>query len=125
MELVRIFAFTLAEIRDPLLPLWMMELFADVFFYVWLFAFGATVGSFLNVVVYRLPRGKNLAYPGSFCPRCGHPIRLSDNIPILSWVALRGRCRDCGGRISPRYFFVELTVATLFLLVLASEQLMP
>src|SRR5881227_2959075 len=114
-----------AEFRDPLLPLWAMELLANVFLWVWLFCMGATVGSFLNVVVYRLPRRKNLAYPGSFCPRCGHPIRLNDNIPILSWLALRGRCRDCGGRISPRYFFVELTVAALFLLVLAGEQVMP
>jgi prepilin signal peptidase PulO-like enzyme (type II secretory pathway) len=86
---------------------------------------GATVGSFLNVVVYRLPLGKNLAYPGSFCPKCGHPIRLQDNIPILSWLALGGRCRDCKGKISPRYFFVELTVAALFLLVLAAELYLP
>ncbi|HEY2414302.1 MAG TPA: prepilin peptidase [Pirellulaceae bacterium] len=112
-------------IHDPLLPLWAMEALAQGFLWAWLFCLGATVGSFLNVVVYRLPRGKNLAYPGSYCPRCGHPIRLSDNIPILSWLVLRGKCRDCGGRISSRYFFVELTVATLFLVVLASEQVMP
>jgi leader peptidase (prepilin peptidase)/N-methyltransferase len=96
-----------------------------VFLYVWLFALGATVGSFLNVVVYRLPRGKNLAVPGSYCPRCGHPIRLSDNIPILSWLALGGRCRDCRGRISARYFFVELLVATTFLVVLVCEHFLP
>lgn len=112
-------------IRDPLLPLWAMELIARVLLDVWLFCLGATVGSFLNVVVYRLPRGKNLAFPGSFCPHCGHAIRLWDNIPILSWVALRGWCRDCGGRISPRYLAVEALVATTFLVVLAAEHYLP
>src|SRR6478609_3288918 len=112
-------------LHDPLLPLWAMEAFAQGFLWAWLFCLGATVGSFLNVVVYRLPRGKNLAYPGSYCPRCGHPIRLSDNIPIWSWLALRGKCRDCGGRISPRYFLVELVVAVLFLLVLLAEHYVP
>lgn len=113
------------EIRDPLLPLWAMELVARVLLDVWLFCLGATVGSFLNVVVYRLPRGKNLAFPGSFCPHCGHAIRLSDNVPILSWIVLRGRCRDCGGRISPRYLAVEALVATTFLIVLAAEYYVP
>src|SRR5256885_1576521 len=113
------------EFRDPLLPLWAMELMAKVFLYAWLFCLGATVGSFLNVVIYRLPRGKNLAYPGSYCPWCGHPIRLFDNIPILSWLVLRGRCRDCRGPISPRYFLVELLVAMMFLLVLLAERRLP
>jgi leader peptidase (prepilin peptidase)/N-methyltransferase len=113
------------QVRDPLLPLWAMEMIARVLLDVWLFCLGATVGSFLNVVVYRLPRGKNLAFPGSFCPRCGQAIRLSDNVPILSWVALRGRCRDCGGRISPRYLAVETLVATTFLVVLAAEYYLP
>jgi leader peptidase (prepilin peptidase)/N-methyltransferase len=111
-----------AVIPEPLVPLWAMELFAVVFLYAWLFWLGATVGSFLNVVIYRLPRGLNLAYPGSSCPQCGHPIRLQDNVPVLSWLALRGRCRDCGGRISPRYFLVELTTAALFLLVAIVER---
>jgi leader peptidase (prepilin peptidase)/N-methyltransferase len=114
-----------SDFHDPLLPLWAMEWLARGFLYAWLFCMGATVGSFLNVVVYRLPRGKNLAYPGSFCPRCGHAIRLNDNVPILSWLALRGRCRDCGGRISPRYFFVELATASMFLIVLAGEYFLP
>jgi leader peptidase (prepilin peptidase)/N-methyltransferase len=113
------------ELHDPLLPLWAMEALAQGFLWMWLFCLGATVGSFLNVVIYRLPRGKNLAYPGSYCPRCGHPIRLSDNIPILSWLLLRGKCRNCGGRIPSRYFLVELSVAALFLLVLAGERVMP
>jgi leader peptidase (prepilin peptidase) / N-methyltransferase len=106
---------------DPHLRLWTMELIANVFLWTWLFCMGATVGSFLNVVVYRLPRGKNLAFPGSLCPHCGHPIRLQDNIPILSWLNLRGRCRDCGGGIAASYLLVELTVAILFLVVLAAE----
>jgi len=111
--------------HDPLIPLWAMELMASTFLWTWLFCVGATVGSFLNVVVYRLPLGKNLAFPGSYCPQCGHPIRGSDNIPIISWLALRGRCRDCSCRIPPRYFFVELTVATLFLVVLAADIYLP
>jgi len=120
-----LFQLTAAEFRDPLLPLWAMELLANGFLWVWLFCMGATVGSFLNVVVYRLPRGLNLAYPGSFCTHCGHAIRLQDNIPLLSWLNLGGRCRDCSGRISPRYFFVELTVAVAFLVVLVSEYYLP
>jgi prepilin signal peptidase PulO-like enzyme (type II secretory pathway) len=107
------------------IPLWAAELIVNVLFGLWLFCFGATVGSFLNVVVYRLPRNQNIAYPGSYCPHCRHPIRLQDNIPILSWLNLRGRCRDCGGPISPRYLWVELTVAAAFLIVLLSEIYLP
>jgi len=103
------------ETHEPLLPLWAMELLFEVFIYAWLFCLGATVGSFLNVVVYRLPRRKSLVYPGSYCPRCGHAIRLNDNIPLLSWLLLGGRCRDCRSPISPRYFFVELATALIFL----------
>jgi leader peptidase (prepilin peptidase)/N-methyltransferase len=110
-------------IREPRVPLWVMELTASVLLHVWLFCFGACVGSFLNVVVYRLPRGLSLAHPGSQCPRCGHAIRLWDNIPILSWLVLRGRCRDCGGRISSRYFWIELLVAGMFLAVAFWERL--
>jgi leader peptidase (prepilin peptidase)/N-methyltransferase len=113
------------EMHEPLMPLWVLELLFQVFIYGWLFWLGATVGSFLNVVIYRLPRGKNLAFPGSSCPRCGHAIRLEDNIPIFSWLALWGRCRDCGGRISPRYFVVELTVATMFLVLAFAERYLP
>ena len=104
-------------IREPRVPLWVMEWTASGLFHLWLFCFGACVGSFLNVVVYRLPRGVNLAHPGSQCPRCGHAIRLWDNIPILSWLALWGRCRDCRTPISARYFWIELLVAAMFLAV--------
>jgi len=117
MELESSLAVLLAAgpIREPLVPLWVMELLASVFLYAWLFCVGACVGSFLNVVIYRLPRGKSLVHPGSLCPHCGHAIRLADNIPILSWLVLGGRCRDCKGPISSRYVFVELAVAIIFL----------
>lgn len=83
---------------------------------VWLvvalsFVVGAALGSFFNVVAYRLPRGMSLNRPGSRCPACGRPIRWHDNVPILGWLWLRGRCRDCRAAISPRYPLVELLVA--------------
>ncbi len=74
---------------------------------------GAIVGSFLNVVVHRLPRHESLVSPASHCPRCGTPVKPYDNIPILSWLLLRGRCRSCGESISPRYPLVEATTAVL------------
>ncbi|HET6427519.1 MAG TPA: A24 family peptidase [Phycisphaerae bacterium] len=85
----------------------------DVVWTVFLFAFGACVGSFLNVVVYRMPRGMSIAWPGSHCPRCGVAIRWYDNIPIVSWLLLRARCRSCKGPISPRYLLIELLTAVL------------
>jgi leader peptidase (prepilin peptidase)/N-methyltransferase len=84
---------------------------------VWLFVIGGAIGSFLNVVVYRLPRGMSLSSPASHCPACSHPIRWRDNLPILGWVLLRGRCRDCGKPIAIRYPLVEAMTATLFLIV--------
>lgn len=76
--------------------------------------FGALIGSFLNVVVYRVPRRLSLVHPGSACPGCGASIRPRDNIPVFSWVMLRGRCRDCGAPISVRYPLVELGTALAF-----------
>lgn len=78
-------------------------------------AFGCCIGSFLNVVIYRLPRDKSLVSPGSACPGCGTPIRFYDNIPLLSWVLLRAKCRKCKTRISVRYFIVELLTGVVFL----------
>ncbi|MBI3462944.1 MAG: prepilin peptidase, partial [Planctomycetes bacterium] len=89
----------------------------------WVFSVGATVGSFLNVVVYRLPAGKSLVRPGSRCPKCNNPIRPIHNIPILGWFILRGRCWDCGLPISPRYPLVETLVALAFLLLAVCELL--
>ena len=76
-------------------------------------ALGAVFGSFLNVVAYRLPRGESLVYPGSRCPRCGVAIKARDNVPILGWLWLRGRCRSCATAISPRYPSVEALTAAL------------
>jgi len=77
------------------------------------FVFGAVWGSFYNVVVARLPRGESLVKPGSHCFACGAAVRPRDNIPLLSYLLLRGRCRDCGAKFSPRYLLVELATALL------------
>ncbi|MCM8770063.1 MAG: prepilin peptidase [Candidatus Omnitrophica bacterium] len=79
------------------------------------FIFGLAWGSFANVCIYRLPRGRSLVMPGSQCPACGHAIPWYDNIPLLSWLILRGKCRFCQARISGRYFLVELMSGCLFL----------
>jgi len=79
--------------------------------------FGALVGSFLNVVAYRLPRGESLAHPPSHCPNCGEPVKPYDNIPVLSWLLLRGRCRHCKQPISVQYPLVEAGTALLCALV--------
>jgi len=75
---------------------------------------GLAVGSFLNVVIYRLPRGEPLSRPPSQCPNCGHAIRNRHNIPVVGWLLLRGRCRDCRQPISVRYPLVEFVTAALF-----------
>lgn len=75
---------------------------------------GLLVGSFLNVVIWRVPRGESVARPPSACPACGHAIRARDNVPVVSWLVLRGACRDCGQPISARYPAVELTTALAF-----------
>jgi leader peptidase (prepilin peptidase)/N-methyltransferase len=75
---------------------------------------GAVIGSFLNVVIHRVPLGESLVSPGSHCPSCGAPVRTRDNVPVLSWLVLRGRCRDCGAPISPRYPIVEAITAAAF-----------
>lgn len=78
---------------------------------------GSAVGSFLNVVVYRLPAGLSLLHPPSHCPKCLHRLGPTDNVPVLGWLWLRGKCRYCGTKISPRYPLVEAATALLFLLV--------
>ncbi|GEL93481.1 prepilin peptidase [Cellulomonas composti] len=75
---------------------------------------GLAIGSFLNVVVWRVPRGESVVHPPSACPRCGHAIRRRDNVPVVSWLLLRARCRDCGEPISARYPAVEATTGALF-----------
>ena len=80
-----------------------------------IFVLGLAFGSFLNVCIYRLPLGLSVVTPRSACPACKHPIALYDNLPVLSWLILKGRCRQCKGRISPRYLAVELLTGALFL----------
>lgn len=82
-------------------------------------AFGLLIGSFLNVVAYRLPNGLSVAAGRSECPSCHHQIRAYDNVPVLSWLLLRGRCRDCSAPISARYPVVEAVTALLWALVAA------
>ena len=82
---------------------------------------GLVIGSFLNVVAYRLPRGESLASPGSRCIDCGAPVRWYDNLPLVSWLILRGRCRACGTPISPRYPLVEALTAALYAAVVIAK----
>lgn len=77
------------------------------------FVFGAAIGSFLNVCIYRIPLKVSIISPGSRCPACQHPLRLYDNLPIVSYLWLKGKCRDCGAKISWRYPVVELLTAVL------------
>jgi len=81
------------------------------------FIFGLVFGSFANVVIYRLPKGKSIVRPGSQCPSCGKDILWYDNIPLISYILLRGRCRFCKKHISARYFLIELVTGILFLLI--------
>jgi leader peptidase (prepilin peptidase)/N-methyltransferase len=81
--------------------------------------FGLIIGSFLNVVSWRLPRHESLTRPRSKCPGCDTPVRAYDNVPVVSWLLLRGRCRGCGERISLRYPVVEALTAALYVLVVA------
>ncbi|WP_426736370.1 prepilin peptidase [Myxococcus faecalis] len=93
-----------------LLPGWAGPLFT-----AFLLVLGLCIGSFLNVVIARVPEGLSIVRPGSRCPRCGHVLSWYENIPVLSWLALRGRCRSCHAPISPRYVLVELLTGLLFL----------
>jgi leader peptidase (prepilin peptidase)/N-methyltransferase len=83
--------------------------------------FGLLVGSFLNVVIHRLPRGESVIKPRSRCPDCGYELKARDNVPVLSWLLLRGRCRNCGAPISARYPLVELLTAVLCAAVVLAE----
>ncbi len=83
--------------------------------YLFTFLLGLAVGSFVNVLIYRIPRGQSILWPPSHCPVCGHRLAWKDNIPLLSYFLLRGRCRYCGARIPPRYPLVEAANALLYL----------
>ena len=93
----------------PVSAVWVLAALAGVL--------GLAIGSFLNVVVHRVPAGISVVAPASACPRCDHPIRRRDNVPVLSWLLLRARCRDCAAPISARYPAVEGATAVLFVLV--------
>ncbi|MGN6521999.1 MAG: prepilin peptidase [Actinomycetes bacterium] len=78
---------------------------------------GLMIGSFLNGVIWRVPRGESVVTPRSHCPSCGHMVRPRDDVPVVSWLLLRGKCRDCSAPISSRYPLVELSTAVLFVIV--------
>lgn len=92
----------------------MLEVIGPEVFYGFVMVFGLVVGSFLNVVIYRLPRGESILFPGSHCPSCEAPVKPWDNLPVASYLILRGRCRACRERISLRYPAVELANGLLF-----------
>lgn len=91
-----------------------METYYFLLFGFTAFAFGACVASFLNVCIWRIPRGESVVRPGSHCPKCGAAIRWWQNVPVVSWLALRGRCANCREPISPRYITVEIIGGLLF-----------
>lgn len=88
--------------------------------YIAVFIFGIIIGSFLNVCIYRLPLGKSIVFPGSFCPFCEKPIKWYDNVPLVSFLVLTGKCRHCSRPIPVRYFLVELFTACLGMLLFFS-----
>jgi len=88
----------------------------EIIFPITIFILGLLIGSFLNVCIYRIPRGESIAYPPSHCTSCGSNIKSYDLIPVISWIFLSGKCRSCGQKISIRYALVELATAILFLL---------
>lgn len=88
-----------------------------VFLFIFFTAVGAVVGSFLNVLIFRIPEGQSIVLPSSHCPKCGHAIRVYDNIPIISYLILRGKCRDCREKISVQYPIVEAITALISLLL--------
>jgi leader peptidase (prepilin peptidase)/N-methyltransferase len=88
-----------------------------MFWESFVFIIGAAIGSFLNVCIYRMPAGESIIKPGSKCPHCQHPLRIYDNLPIISFIWLKGKCRDCGAKISWRYPIVELLTAVVALML--------
>ena len=93
----------------------------DLLVGLWLFVLGAVIGSFANVCIYRIPWQKSVIWPSSHCPACLNPVQAFDNIPILSWLILGGRCRKCGSAIAGRYALIEFLVASLFVAVFLTD----
>lgn len=102
---------------------WIQTILIAGFLYTWFFFFGATVGSFLNVVIWRMPRGETVVSRPSRCPFCSTQLKWNDNVPVLGWIMLGGRCRTCRLPISPRYPIIETIVGLIFLLLLQFEVL--
>src|ERR1051326_8467218 len=99
-------------------PIFDREVWARVPFGFWavvMFWFGSCVGSFLNVCIYRLPLGMSVVSPPSHCPQCKYSIPWWLNVPLVTWLSLRGKCRNCGAPISIRYFLVELLTGIMFM----------
>lgn len=94
-----------------------MDMLLNLFITAISFALGAAIGSFLNVVIYRLPAGLSLLYPPSRCPKCLHRLRARENVPVLGWLWLKGRCAHCKTQISARYPIIEAVTGILFVLV--------
>lgn len=92
---------------------------ANLTIYLFVFILGAAVGSFLNVVIYRLPAGISLVSPPSRCPRCKHQLGITENVPIFGWIWLKGKCRWCRSPISGRYPLIELATALIFMVTFA------
>ena len=92
----------------------------EILIYILIFVFGITIGSFLNVCIYRIPAGLSIVRPPSRCPSCETRLKPLDLFPVFSWIFLKGRCRYCGEKISPRYMLVELLTGILFLLAFIS-----
>ncbi|HZL90097.1 MAG TPA: prepilin peptidase [Pirellulaceae bacterium] len=109
------------DLRSARVSLELLLAIGGALLLIWLFGVGASVGSFLNVVAYRLPLGMNLVRPSSHCPYCGRAIRIYDNLPAVGWFLLGGRCRDCRAPISFRYPLVEILVGAAFVLVAVAE----
>ena len=122
VPLVRYWTARVAAATDAL-PLSQDILFraSRAFTTLWIFVLGMCVGSFLNVVIYRVPLGISVLVKGSHCPQCGEAIRPRDNLPLLGWLRLKGQCRNCGLAISSRYPIVELLIGLLFLLLFLVE----
>jgi prepilin signal peptidase PulO-like enzyme (type II secretory pathway) len=101
---------------ESLAPIWQIRCVTPpILIGIFVFLFGLIIGSFLNVCILRIPGGKSIVMPASACPKCAAPIRPYDNIPVLSYLFLRGKCRNCKTPISPMYPLVELITGILFL----------
>ncbi len=111
-----------ANSEDTVMQIWAIRLMA-AFTVSWFFCLGTCLGSFLNVIVWRWPRGRSLVHEPSACPICQTRIRWEDNLPIVGWLRLRGRCRACQAAISTRYPLVETLVGLQFVGLLCAEAL--